>query len=51
VVKGWNEALTDSSTKGQLQTILTGWAQQDKNLVLKKVAAQALAPTSKTGGR
>jgi hypothetical protein len=37
VVKGWNEALTDSSAKGQLQTILTGWAQQDKNLVLKKV--------------
>jgi predicted KAP-like P-loop ATPase len=51
VVKGWNEILTDTTAKGQLQTILTGWAQQDKNGVLKKVAGQALAPTRKMGGR
>lgn len=50
-VKGWNEVLTDPTAKAQLQTILLGWAQQDKNGMLKKVAGQALVPTRKTGGR
>jgi predicted KAP-like P-loop ATPase len=50
VVKGWNEVLTDTAAKGQLDTVFHEWAKQDDNALLKRVAGQALTGI-RSGGR
>jgi predicted KAP-like P-loop ATPase len=42
IVKGWNEILTEAAAQAQMQSVMTGWAHQDDNAMLKKVAGQAL---------
>jgi KAP family P-loop domain len=42
IVKGWNEILTEAAAQAQMQSVMTGWARQDDNAMLKKVAGQAL---------
>jgi hypothetical protein len=49
VTRGWREILTEPGTTERLRGILGKWAAQDENPLLKKSAAQALAPTRKTG--
>jgi predicted KAP-like P-loop ATPase len=45
VVKGWNEILTDTSAKTQLEELLNAWATQDANPMLKRAATAALSGT------
>jgi hypothetical protein len=47
VTRGWNEILTAPGTQEQLRTLLTQWASQDENQVLKRAAGQALATAQK----
>ena len=47
VAKGWNEILSDVAARAQHQTLLTRWAEQDDNSMLKKAAARALATPQK----
>ena len=47
-VTGWTEILTEGAAQEQLRALLTQWAAQDDNAVLKRAAGQAL---SKTGTR
>lgn len=42
VTRGWNEVITESSALQQLRELLTRWATQDQNTVLKKAAQQAI---------
>lgn len=49
VPRGWNEIVTDANAKDQLRTLLTQWANQDDNTMLKRAAAQALSPTALRG--
>ena len=42
VIAGWNEILTETSAREQLRTVMTQWAGQDENQVLKKAAGMAL---------
>jgi hypothetical protein len=51
VTKGWNEALTDAGAKEQLRALLTTWASQDDNGMLKRAASQALSPAAPRGAR
>jgi predicted KAP-like P-loop ATPase len=51
VTKGWNEALTDAGAKEQLRALLTKWASQDDNGMLKRAASQALSPAAPRGAR
>jgi hypothetical protein len=45
--RGWKEILTEPGTTERLNAILGRWAAQDENLLLKRSAAQALAPARK----
>lgn len=47
--QGWREVLTEPGTTERLNGILGRWAAQDENQLLKKAAAQALAPPRKAG--
>lgn len=51
VPRGWNEVITDANAKEQLRTLLTQWASQDENAMLKRAAGQALSPTAQRGTR
>lgn len=51
VTKGWNEVITDAGAKEQLRALLTKWASQDDNGVLKRAAGQALSPAAPRGAR
>ena len=42
VVRGWNEILTEPATIRQLEKMLSRWAKQDENKLLKNAAKQAL---------
>jgi hypothetical protein len=50
IVKGWNEVVTDPTAVTQWRTIRTGWAQQDSNGMLKKLAGESLSTTRSSGG-
>lgn len=50
VTRGWQECLTEAGTTEQLRGVLGKWAAQEENQLLKRSAAQALAPARK-GGR
>lgn len=47
VVKGWNEILSETDTKKQLSSLLSKWASQDDNPMLKKTAGSAFSSMSK----
>lgn len=47
--RGWKEILTEPGTPDRLRTILGKWAAQDENKILKRSAAQAIAPLLKAG--
>ena len=47
VGSGWNEIITDSAADAQFKAVLTVWARQDDNIMLKKVAGQALSTTAR----
>jgi predicted KAP-like P-loop ATPase len=47
--QGWREILTEPGTTERLNGILGKWAAQDENQLLKRSAAQALAPPRKAG--
>jgi hypothetical protein len=49
IAKGWNEIITETTAKTQWRTILTGWAQQDGNGMLKKLAGESLSTTRSAG--
>jgi predicted KAP-like P-loop ATPase len=49
-VTGWTEILTERTAQEQLSALLTRWAAQDDNALLKRAAGQALSKTS-TGAR
>lgn len=51
VTKGWNEALDDAGAKEQLRALLTKWASQDDNVMLKRAASQALSLAAPRGVR
>jgi predicted KAP-like P-loop ATPase len=42
IVPGWNEILTEQAAKDQLRAILTAWASQNDNGLLKRTAARAV---------
>jgi KAP family P-loop domain len=50
VVKGWNEVITDAAAIDQLRTLMTQWANQESNAVLKKAAGQAMSGLRKGNG-
>lgn len=41
-VKGWNEILTDPAAQEDMATVLTKWAGQDDNALLKRAAGPAV---------
>ena len=43
VVKGWNETLTEAGAQEQLRGMMTQWAAQDGNTLLKRAATGAIA--------
>jgi predicted KAP-like P-loop ATPase len=47
--RGWREVLTEPGMPDRLGAILGKWAAQDENQLLKRSAAQAIAPARKTG--
>jgi predicted KAP-like P-loop ATPase len=47
VVKGWNEIITQESANTKLKTLMTQWAHQDDNPLLKRAAEQALSTMPK----
>ena len=47
VAKGWTEILSDPGALEQFQTLLTRWAEQDDNSMLKVAAARALTTPQK----
>lgn len=47
--RGWREILTEPGTPDRLRGILGKWAAQDENQLLKRSAAQAIAPARKAG--
>jgi len=47
--RGWREVLTEPGTPDRLRAILAKWAAQDENQLLKRSAAQAIAPARKAG--
>jgi hypothetical protein len=49
VTRGWREILTEPGMPDRLRAILAKWAAQDENDLLKRSAAQAIAPARKTG--
>ena len=49
IVRGWNEVLTERAAEDQLRTVMTQWAKQDENSLLKKAAGQALGGLRSTG--
>jgi predicted KAP-like P-loop ATPase len=49
VVKGWNEVLTETAAKDQLNTVFHQWGRQDDNALLKKAAGQALTGIRSAG--
>jgi hypothetical protein len=49
IVRGWNEVLTERLAQDQLRTVMTQWAKQDENGLLKKAAGQALGGLRSTG--
>ncbi len=51
VAAGWNEIITNPTADTQLKGILAGWARQDDNSMLKRVAGQALKTTTARGSR
>jgi hypothetical protein len=42
IVPGWNEILTEQTAKDQLRVVLTNWANQNDNALLKRTAGQAI---------
>lgn len=50
VLKGWNESITDTKAKRELQNVIHGWANQDDNKFLKQGASAALATFPKGTG-
>jgi hypothetical protein len=42
IVPGWNEILTEQAAKDQLRAVLTTWANQNDNGLLKRTAGQAI---------
>jgi hypothetical protein len=51
IARGWNEIINDQAAATQWQAILAGWARQDDNIMLKKLAGQALSTTATRGAR
>lgn len=49
VVKGWNEVLTDTAAKDQLNTVFRDWGRQDDNELLKRAVSQALTGIQSAG--
>jgi hypothetical protein len=49
IVRGWNEVLTESAARDQLRSVMTQWAQQDENRLLKRAAEQALGALRTAG--
>lgn len=47
--RGWREILTEPGTPDRLRAILGKWAAQDENPLLRRSAAQAIAPARKAG--
>jgi hypothetical protein len=47
--RGWREVLTEPGTPDRFRAILAKWASQDENQLLKRSAAQAIAPARKAG--
>jgi hypothetical protein len=47
VVKGWNEIITEASASAKLKTLMSQWANQDANALLKRAAGQALSTMPK----
>jgi hypothetical protein len=47
--RGWREILTEPGAPDRLHAILAKWAAQDENQLLKRSAAQAIAPARKAG--
>jgi hypothetical protein len=49
IVRGWNEVLTERGAQDQLRAVMTQWAKQDENALLKKAAGQALSGVRSAG--
>jgi hypothetical protein len=49
IVRGWNEVLTERAAQDQLRAVMTQWAKQDENALLKKAAGQALGGLRSAG--
>lgn len=47
VVTGWNDVLTEQAAKDDFRELLTRWANQEDNQLLKRVAVTALSGKSK----
>jgi hypothetical protein len=47
VLKGWNESITETKAKRELQDVIQGWTNQDDNKLLKQGASAALATLRK----
>lgn len=47
ITTGWTEVLTAPGMPDRFRTLLTQWAAQDDNVMLKRAATQALAPGKK----
>jgi hypothetical protein len=50
VLKGWNESITETSARSELQDVIQGWTNQDDNKTLKQGASAALATFRKGTG-
>src|SRR5262249_26214105 len=50
IVRGWNEILTDRAAQDRFRALMTQWAKQDENAMLKRAAGQALSGL-RTAGR
>ena len=49
IVRGWNEVLTERTAQDRLRAVMTQWAKQDENALLKKAAGQALSGLRSAG--
>ncbi len=49
VLRGWNESITESVAKSELQAVLQEWADQDSNTFLKQGAVAALTALKRGG--
>ena len=49
VVRGWNEAITETQARGKLIDVMRGWGEQNENTLLKSAAPNAVS-TLEGGG-